>query len=198
MPIQFMKGAFTAGELSPYLYARVDFAKYHSGAKELTNMLVHPQGGISNRPGTKLVTEAKYPDKKARLVPFVFDRSNTYMLEFGAGYIRFMAEGGQITAGGEPYELETDYAEEDLKYIRFVQSSDTLFIFCRDKRPMRLIRYGHTSWQFQPFPFRLGPFLSDKKVDCKVMVELSSTGGRKPAARHTVRPGYMFLPCRPA
>ena len=49
--------SFTAGELSPRLDGRIDLEKYFSGTKKLENMVIHPHGGASRRPGTKFISE---------------------------------------------------------------------------------------------------------------------------------------------
>ncbi len=87
---------FTAGEISPLLYGRIDLAKYANGAKQVVNAIVQPHGGATRRPGTRFVAKAKFSDKKVRLVPFRFNAEQSYVLEFGAGYIRFFKDEGRI------------------------------------------------------------------------------------------------------
>ena len=87
---------FTAGEISPRVYGRVDLAKYQNGARELTNVTVLPQGGARKRGGTLQVSAVKNNDPDAILVPFVFSTTQAYMLEFGVGYIRFFKDRGVI------------------------------------------------------------------------------------------------------
>ena len=62
---------FTAGELSPRLDGRIDLPKYFSGCKTLENMIVHPHGGATRRPGTRFISATKN-NGEARLVPFEF------------------------------------------------------------------------------------------------------------------------------
>ena len=44
--------SFVAGEISPRLEGRTELDKYRAGLSELLNMIVHPHGGVSRRPGT--------------------------------------------------------------------------------------------------------------------------------------------------
>jgi hypothetical protein len=88
--------AFAAGELAPGLHARVDLAKYHTGAKLLRNFFVQPSGGVSNRPGTMFVGRAKDSAHPVRLIPFEFSTVQTYMLEFGHQYMRVIKDGGYV------------------------------------------------------------------------------------------------------
>jgi hypothetical protein len=87
---------FTAGEISPRIYGRVDLAKYQNGARELTNVVVLPQGGARKRGGTLNVSTVKDSNPNSILVPFVFSTTQAYMLEFGPGYIRFFKDQGII------------------------------------------------------------------------------------------------------
>jgi hypothetical protein len=87
---------FTAGEISPRVYGRVDLAKYQNGARELTNVTVLPQGGARKRGGTLNVSSVRNNSPDAILVPFVFSTTQTYMLEFGPFYIRFFKNQGII------------------------------------------------------------------------------------------------------
>lgn len=91
-----MTVSFSGGEISPSLHGRVDLAKYQSSLKTCRNWLVEPFGGVRNRPGTRLIAETKTEGKKVRLVPFVFSQSQTYVLEFGQGYIRFFRGGAPL------------------------------------------------------------------------------------------------------
>ena len=88
---------FTAGELSPRLEGRTDLGKYFNGSKTLENMVVHPHGGASRRPGTQFVHEVKTSSAQTRLIPFEFSTTQTYILELGNQYIRFFKDKGIIT-----------------------------------------------------------------------------------------------------
>ena len=88
---------FTAGELSPRLNGRTDLSKYFNGVSTLENFVVHPHGGVSRRPGTVFVNEAKDSSVKVRLVSFEFSTTQAYCLEFGALYFRIYKDGGVVT-----------------------------------------------------------------------------------------------------
>ena len=101
MSMNTIQPSFAAGELAPNLWARVDLAKYHIGAKTLRNFFVLPGGGASNRPGTAYVGRCKDQTNPVRLLPFQFNTLQTYILEFGQYYMRVITNGG--------YVLETAY-----------------------------------------------------------------------------------------
>ncbi len=85
--------SFSGGEISPSLYARVDSSKYQTGLRTCRNFIVQRQGGAANRAGTEFIGEVKDSTKAVRLIKFVFNNSQTYVLEFGDQYIRFIQDG---------------------------------------------------------------------------------------------------------
>lgn len=87
--------SFSGGEISPALYARVDTAKYASGLRTCRNMMIMRHGGAQNRSGSTFVCEVKDSTKTVRLIPFVFNSSQTYVLEFGDEYMRVIKDGVQ-------------------------------------------------------------------------------------------------------
>jgi len=155
---------FTAGEISPKLYGRSDIDRYGNAAEALENVIILVQGGVTSRYGLRFGAKAKHHDKDAVLVPYVFSRDQSYMLEFGDAYLRvFLENGAQVlteTTPGVfvPYELQTDYAEVDLGEIDYVQSGDTMFLFHEKYVPRRLRRFGDASWVLEDVPWVTEPF----------------------------------------
>jgi hypothetical protein len=91
--------SFTAGEISPRLEGQITLEKYKQGLSELTNMVVMPHGGVTRRPGTQFLGEVKNSAAKARLIPFQFKTSDTYILEFGPETMRVYRNGLQVLTG---------------------------------------------------------------------------------------------------
>lgn len=109
--------AFGGGEISPAYHARTDVAKYHSSLRTCRNFIVQQDGGVVNRPGTEWVAESKNSNAVARLFKFVLNEKieNTYVLEFGDGYIRFYQNGARINiAAPAAWADATAYAIGDL------------------------------------------------------------------------------------
>lgn len=90
------QSSFAAGEIGPQLYGRVDQEFYYIGLRTCRNFVVSQYGGAMNRPGTRRAAQARFPDSKMRLVPFQFNEIQTYALEFGDGYMRFISNGSEI------------------------------------------------------------------------------------------------------
>ena len=89
--------SFSAGEISPSLYARVDLVKYATGLRTCRNNIILRYGGAANRPGTEFVCEVNDSAFNVRLIPFIFNASQTYVLEFGDLYMRVIKDGSQVT-----------------------------------------------------------------------------------------------------
>ena len=102
--------SFAGGELSPEMFGRIDDQKFQSGAAKLRNFISLPQGPAVNRPGTSFVREVKTSANKTRLIPFTYSTTQTMILEFGEGYIRFHTQGATLLAGtGAAYNGATPY-----------------------------------------------------------------------------------------
>jgi len=107
--------SFTAGEIAPSLYARTDIVQYLTGLRTCRNFLIKKHGGASNRSGTKYVVSTKYAAKTARLIPFIFSTDQTYMIEVGDLYMRFIRNGAQVTVSGvTAWSAVTAYVIGDL------------------------------------------------------------------------------------
>ena len=99
MPLRYdAKPTFAGGEFSPLMYGRIDLAKYPTAMKTARNVIIHPQGAVSNRAGTRYVAKAISNSTKSRLIPFEFSDTQSYMLEFGNNLIRFYINRTQITS----------------------------------------------------------------------------------------------------
>lgn len=88
--------AFSAGELSPSMYARVDLAKYHIGCSLARNYFVDYRGGLSNRTGTMFVGPCGDFTDSVRFIPFTFSTLQTYVLEFGNLYMYVIKDGAYV------------------------------------------------------------------------------------------------------
>lgn len=138
--------SFTAGELSPALWARVDLAKYAVGLKTAKNVFIHPHGGVSNRAGLEFIGEVKTSANATRLIPFQFNTEQTYVLEFGNLYMRVYKDGAVVLSGMSPYELVTPYATADLEELVVTQEADVMYITHTGYAPRKLSRLADDNW----------------------------------------------------
>jgi hypothetical protein len=145
---------FTAGEVSPRMYGRIDISRYHNGAQLIVNAWPLVHGGAVRRDGTLMCVPAKFADRRARLVPYVFNTEQAYMCEFGDLYVRIYYPSGAFTG----VELVSPYNQTMLSHLEYVQGADTMFIF-HNKVPIgRLRRNSDTEWALAPAPFVTKPF----------------------------------------
>jgi hypothetical protein len=107
--------SFAGGVLTPDAAARADQSKYATGLRTCRNFVVLKHGGVANRAGTEFIDEVKDSDDVTRLLKFVFNAEQTYVLEFGDRYIRFYQDGERLaTSGVAAYAAGTAYAVADL------------------------------------------------------------------------------------
>lgn len=153
--------SFAAGEIAPALYARTDQSRYEIALRTCRNFLVMRQGGATKRPGTEFITEVEDSSKKVRLIPFVFNVRQSFVLEFGNLYVRFIQNGGQVADPGDPtipYEIVSPYLTADLPDLQYVQSGDVITIVHPSHPPYELVRHTNTNWGLNAIVF--GPDLA--------------------------------------
>lgn len=112
MSVDFIKFAFSAGELAPQLLGRPDLEKFDLGLKIAHNWFVDYHGGLATRPGTEFLDYLMEDDNNIVLAPFKFnaDIANTYVVIFGHNYIRFMQDGGYVLEPAKTIQSVTSAA----------------------------------------------------------------------------------------
>jgi hypothetical protein len=151
----FIQPSFAAGEIGPALYGRVDVAKYAVALRKALNVFIRPHGGVANRAGLEFIAECKDHTKRARLIPFQFNTTQTYVLEFGDLYMRVIKDGGQVESSpGVPFDLTLPYAVADLPTLKFVQSADVMTFTHRSYDVRELSRTGHAAWAINAVTFQ--------------------------------------------
>ncbi len=116
---------FNAGELSPLIEARFDVNKYLNGCRTLQNAIPLVEGGAKKMPGTYYIIPTKDSSenanstKKARLVPFSYSTVQTYQLEFGDRYIRFLKDHGLIVVESDtPEDFDPSEAQYNGRHVK--------------------------------------------------------------------------------
>lgn len=149
---------FTSGELSPRMLGRVDLEQYRNGAAELRNFLVLPTGGATKRPGSYYVARAKVAAGRVRLVPFAVSNVAAYVLEFGAGYVRFFRNRGPVLGGATPLELAAPWALDHLRALRITQSNDVMTVCHVAYAPREIRRTSADTFEIVRVQFEDGPY----------------------------------------
>lgn len=177
MAFSWIQPSFAGGEIGPSLYGRIDMSKYQVALRKCDNFIVRQYGGVENRPGTRFIGEAKYADRKCRLIPFQFSTIQTYALELGHNYMRVIKDGAYVlNSSNTIYELAMPYADADLFRIKFTQSADVLTLVHPAYPPKELRRYAHDNWQIVDVETKNGPF-DDININEAIKVYASASTG---------------------
>ena len=190
-----MQTNFTGGEIAPSLKARVDFPKYNYACQSLENFLVKAQGAAPRRSGFECLGRTKASetgaDQAAILTPFIYANGDAYVLELGAGYIRFYKDGVLVPRPNSPenaFELAAPYTETDLPDLRFCQSADVLYITHPAHAPAMLCRHSNDDWTLTDIPFTGGPYRSENTTHHTVQAD-NTTGAVVLSAEQRVQNG---------
>lgn len=100
--------SFAGGEITPELFGRIDLTKFQTGLKTCRNFEILPHGPAGNRTGFEYVLETKSSAKKSILLPFIYNTSQTYQLEFGDLYVRFHTNNGTVLEAAQTITSATN------------------------------------------------------------------------------------------
>jgi len=174
---------FSTGEISPLSEGRVKTAQYASACRTIDNFVVSARGGVKRRYGMNYVNETKNGGA-ARLIPFIFNREQSYIIELGDKYMRFHRSDGTIVEGpdtfgidkfgdrmrkrrlgnvstyaeGDIYEIESPYSLDEIWDVHFTQANDIMIMVHPDHPPKRLGRYGALDWKIEEPVLKGSPF----------------------------------------
>lgn len=173
-PLQPEQASFSKGEVSPFLFGRVDLQAYASALRTSRNAFIRTEGAWSNRQGTQYVGLSTVTSAYGSvLIPFVFSNTQAYIIEIGAG-----ASNVQAYALGAPVgaALNSPYLQNELAQLRYTQSTDTLTIFHNNHIPYELKRTGPTTFTFLPAVYINGPFLTQNSDGTTFVYASAITG----------------------
>lgn len=181
MTTSLIQPSFAGGEVSPSLYGRVDLEKYQTSLRRCRNFIVRQYGGVENRPGTRYVAPAKFPDRKCRLIPFQFNTEQTYVLEVGDHYFRVFMDGAQVVyssgaSAGQPVDVTMPWSAADIDLLKYTQSADVMTVCHPNYPPMEIQRYAHDDWRTAEVETKNGPF-NTINVDESITIYASDRSG---------------------
>lgn len=142
--INLIQNSFLGGEFSPRSIGRTDLPRYPHGAQEIKNMIVKNHGGAYRRNGTKFVNNTS-SDLKTRLIPFVPNDEETYVIEITG--VQGAATNSVVTATNTETEVQTNisllnagWLEADLDTIQYAQLGDLLILVNVNRKPLMIRR----------------------------------------------------------
>lgn len=94
--VRILDRAFSAGEITPELFGRIDLNKRQEGLALARNFITLPHGPAVNRPGTEFVSTVKNAAVVTRLIPFSYSNTQTFAIELGAGYFRWHTQASTL------------------------------------------------------------------------------------------------------
>ncbi len=173
--------SFNAGEISVLMEGRTDFPRYNSSAKTLENWIIHTQGGITRRWGTRFVAACKV-NTSTRLIPFVVDGVTWYVLEFGVDYIRV-----HRPTNSAPNDTAVDvstalslYTANQLFEVQYAQTADVLYLVHPAHPVRKLTRLDSlgATWTIADVTFAPPPTFEKAKspADTLAISAISGTG----------------------
>lgn len=108
---------YSKGEIAEDLLGRFDVPTYNAGLRRARNVVILKYGGVTKRPGTRVIAEVYDDTRPVKLIPFQFSLENAYALEMGHAYMRPLALGGlvleedlQITAISKAFNAQVTVA----------------------------------------------------------------------------------------
>lgn len=145
---------FSWGEISPTLLSRVDLTQYHKATKTMRNAFPMVTGGCTRRPGTTYLAELYNSNQKARLIPYTYSTTISYLLIFNGGKIEFLKNGVFVKSGAYNYQLASPYAESEIDEITYAQAGNSIFLSHPNHPPRQLQRISDTSWNLSVVSFK--------------------------------------------
>lgn len=102
--------SFAAGEVGPVMWARADLQRYGEALKTNRNAVVMRTGGLETRGGFGFCGRTK--NAGADLAVFASIKIGadlSFVVEFGAGYVRFIRGGAYITTGAQTWNVADSF-----------------------------------------------------------------------------------------
>lgn len=155
-PVHTLQPTFARGEVSPYLFGRVDLVAFAAGLRTLRNAFVRPEGAVSNRQGFQYLGNSLTTTPKASvLMPFIFSATQSYVIEIGILSAQVYSAGALVIGA----TFVTPWAAADLPNLRWSQSSDTLTVVHPNYPPYEIKRTSANSFTCLQAVYVNGPFL---------------------------------------
>ncbi len=170
--LRTLQTSFTSGEISPLMLGRGDLRAYANGAARLTNVFIHPTGGLARRDGLRFVDRLPGP---ARLIGFEFNTEQAYLLALTDRALRVYRDDALIAS------IATPWRGDQLAQLTWTQSADTLLVCHPAVEPQTVSRLADPDWRCQPWPL-IRPDGTVRRpfyrfADAEVSLAMSGTSG---------------------
>lgn len=174
--IDHIQTSFAGGEFGPSLFGRTDIVQYANACQTVKNFLIRPYGPAISTPGTRYIATVSDSTLQTRLIKFVFNRSDAYIIEMGEKYFRYFTNGGVVvTTGSTAYQLAHIYSESEIRDVQYSQLNDIIYMAHPDHHQQQLTRLAAASWTIGNLSFIGGPFMDDNTT--ATTLQASATTG---------------------
>lgn len=145
-----LTNSLLGGEISPTMLGRTDQELYRHSCEKLRNQVLTKQGAI-RRPGTFYVANAQ--SNTCRLIPFVYSKSDAWMLEISdSTIVGYKSDGSSATVtfmgSATAYTSITD-----LELIQYAQIGDVMYLVHPDKKPLKIVRTNAGLFEVYDFDY---------------------------------------------
>jgi hypothetical protein len=160
--VDVIQTSFSGGEFGPSLFGRTDIAQYANACEIVENFIPRSYGPAISRPGLTYIATVSNSTLRTRLIKFVFNKTDAYVIEMGKRYFRFYTNGAVVvTTGTTPFTLTHVYEDTEIFDVQFTQLNDVIWMTHPDHPPQKLIRRSAASWTIADAPIVGGPFLDE-------------------------------------
>lgn len=156
-----MINQFNGGYMSQRMNARTNLENWPSYLKDSCNFIPTVWGGNKFRNGTKFVAETQ----KSHFIPFIFNNSIAYVVEFCDGFCRFYRDGAPVlTDEGETLIIDSPYSYDSITgangecLIKKQQSADVMYIATGRHPLYKLLRTAENKFEFISPNLKNGPY----------------------------------------
>lgn len=144
--------SFNGGEVTPLVEGRTDLPSLQRACRKLRNVIPTSSGAAVRRPS--LLHKATPNAAKAKLIPFVADAANRYVIAFRYDRVEVFRSDGTL-ASTLNIDFPTEYGWPDVDFdidgVTFAQVNDILFIAHSAMPPLAIKRLGDSSWTFSRY-----------------------------------------------
>lgn len=171
---------FLGGEVSPNAYKRLDMANNGKWFETAKNIYFGTTGDILNRRGFQYIGVAGngISGEKMKLIPFMFNREQSYCIEFSSNFFRILKD-GQYLKDDQDNIIQVNHPGLSLinnNDLSYTQVGDMLYVCNGTQNGIYTItRYSETSWVWSSFDFEIPPMRKVNEDDTKTIT--FSAGG---------------------
>ena len=189
--------SFLGGLVSQKLDERVDMDKFGKWFKVADNMRFFSTGAMQNRTGFVKVANTKnnLPNDNIRLLSFVFNNREAFLLELGQGYMRVFKDGSPILdTNGSIKVWNTSITFPDDEDLKYAQSGDIIFLTIPSKGIYEIKRKNTegTDWEVTGFDTTIYP-LGDENKNKQQRLTMTTSEGSENAWRGIAADAFKLI-----